>query len=1012
MGKALRPWIASLAAVLCLGATARTDAQPYELAMGQLRHAVWTRSHGAPSVIYSMTETSDGFLWVASRDGLFRFDGLSFEPMDAGIDRSTYGAPRKVLAARDGSLWIWYPKGWLAVYRLGRLQFADAPDMGGEVATFDQTRDGSLWLGVAQIGQPFKRYSQGRWETVAPNPNREMLRDAFESADGAFWLTYNRSVLRRPPDGTRFERVDVPVTEGALLAADAQGSVWMAGPNGGRRLSGPGGRWPGPPSEGVRWRSRDPGWQNAAFDREGNLWIRGRDFGRVPRLVEAGRTGVTELAYEDGDPALLSSPRPSGLFVDRRGDIWYGGPRSLDRLSIPAIVVEPDLTTSAKYGDVLFAASSGSVYIGQNDAVYRVDPGQRPVRILSTATEPTAICEDRDGAVWIGLGDRLLRLRDGRQTSLPAPATETGIYECGSDAGGRFWLTASTSGMFWLDGAAWRSIHPGAVPHDFDPTLKWLDPRGQLWVQTGSRALTRIEGGLREQRALDAASALGEIRALHSTTEGLLVSGADGAAVMTGDRVTQLADNQTASLRYATGLVQTRDGFTWMFRPTGLVRFRSTDLARAIAEPGFIIPERLFTYEDGLPNGPNAQSWRSMVQGGDGRLWLATIDGVAWLDPDILPHNLTPPGVAITSLVAGGQTIRDPASLRLGAGVKDIAIGFAALSLSMPERVKVLYRLEGNDADWIDPGTRRQAFYTNLAPGTYRFQVIAANEDGVWNRAGDALEMSIPPTFLQSVWFKVLVAIALLAIAWAAYTYRVRQVTAAFEARFRIRTAERERIARELHDTLLQGFQGLMLRFQTVLDRLPPGHPLRGDVENALTSADSVLVEGRSRVQDLRTQSPHVDLAESLVETARGLASTDSPTIDVLIEGVSRPTAPLVAEELLRIAEEAIRNAILHADASRISVVLIFGGRELALAVGDDGAGLPAAVAQAGERPGRFGLTGMRERAGRAGGRLTIVSLPEGGTEVRVKVPSLTAYGAGKTRWPWLHRLGIGASLS
>jgi signal transduction histidine kinase/ligand-binding sensor domain-containing protein len=1007
-GKGGRRWAVWLAVLLCLAGASKSAAQSYDLGMDQLRHVAWTRSDGAPAVIYTMTQTGDGFLWLASRDGLFRFDGLQFEPMDADIDRAVYGNPRRVLTGRDGSVWVWYPKGWLAVYRLGRLSFARAPEMGGEVATFDQTQDGSIWLGVAQIGQPFKRYHHGRWETVTPNPNREMLRDAFESADGAFWLTYNRSVLRRPPGGTRFERVDVPVTEGTLLAADAQGAVWMAGPNGGRRLSGPAGRWPTPLSDLVQWRSQDPGWQNAAFDASGNLWIRGRDFGRVPGLVQAQRAGVRRLVYEDGQPGLMSSPRPSGLFVDRRGNVWYGGPRTLDRFSVPAVVVEPRLTTSAKYGDVLFTSSTGVVYIGQNDAVYRVDPGEPPLKILSTAAEPRAICEDRDGAVWIVLDDRTLRLAGGAETRFSTPATETGIYECGADPGGRFWLTASTSGMFWRDGNRWNSVLSETASPDFDPTLKWTDPQGRLWVLTEPDALARIEGGLRESRAIDITSGLGEIRALHSTTGGLLISGMEGAALMTPAGVVQMADRQTASLRYATGLVQTRLGDTWLFRSTGLIRLKTSDLAKAVSDSNFIIPERLFTYEDGLPNGPNAQSWRSMVQGGDGRLWLATIDGIAWVDPANLPANPTPPGVAITSLISGGSVVKDPVRLRLAAGIKDITIGFAALSLSMPERVKVLYRLEGHDADWVDPGSRRQAFYTNLAPGSYRFHVIAANEDGVWNRVGDDLHVSIPPTFLQSIWFKLLVAIGAMALAWTAYTLRVRQVTTAFEARFRIRTAERERIARELHDTLLQGFQGLMLRFQSVSERLPRADPLRAEVDEALTRADTVLVEGRSRVQDLRSQAAHIDLAESLIEACGDPNGLDTPPVDVLVEGMSRPTNPMVAEEILRIAQEAIRNAIQHADAKRISVVLTFARRGLALVVVDDGVGLPGTVLETGARPGHFGLTGMRERAERVGGQLTLISRPQGGAEVRVHIPARAAYVAPSGRWRWMRRLGVG----
>jgi len=1001
-GRALR---GLLTLVLCLTGPLSAAGQPYALSMGQLRHATWGRTEGAPSVTRGMAETADGFLWLASRNGLFRFDGRSFELMDGGIDRDVYGPPGKVLASRDGSVWVWYLKGWLGVYRQGRLHLVPMPSPGGEIATFDQTRDGAIWLGVAQIGKPFLRYRNGRWDTVAPNPNREMLRDALESADGAFWLTYNRSVLRRPPNGEHFERVDVPVTEGALLAADVQGAVWMAGPNGGRRLTGPGARWPAQPTRLVRWRSTDPSWQTAAFDPSGNLWIRGRDFGRVPGLVQAERAGTTDLAYEDGEETLMSSKRPSGLFVDRRGNVWYGGPRSLDRFSVPSVVVEPGLTTSAKYGDRLFTASSGAVYIGQSDAVYRVEPRGRPVRLFSTTAEPEAICEEPNGAIWIALGDRVLRLQAGLQTVFPRPYAETGIYECGVDPGGRLWMTASSNGLYWRDNSTWKPMPAPDGAADFEPTLKWTDPQGRLWFLTDPKTVTRVDGRFVESRSIDTKSGLGEVLALHSTSRGLLIAGDDGAALMSPSGFVQLTAKQGRFLRGATGLAQTPEGDTWAFGPAGLVRFKTTDLEKAFADSAFVPPGRVFSYEDGLPNQPNSQSWGTMTRGGDGRLWLATIDGIAWVDPVHLPSNATAPGVAITSLVSGTTTVKDPVKVRLKPGASDITIGFAALDLTMPERVKVLYRLEGHDKAWVDPGARRQAFYTNLAPGTYRFQVIAANENGVWNRVGDTLEVSLPPTFLQSIWFKLIVAAVLMSLVWVFYSLRVRQVAAAVEARFLVRTAERERIARELHDTLLQGFQALMLRFQAVSNKLSKEHPLQQDLEQALDRADTVLAEGRSRVRDLRSQTAQGDLAEALVNVASDFDAA-APPIDIVIDGASHPINALVGEEVLRIAQEAIRNAVSHAGATRISVVLTFGSRYLSLAVSDDGVGLPVEVREAGERAGHYGLQGMRERAERIGGRLTVATRRKGGTEICVQAPAAAAYANVPGVWTLLRRLG------
>ncbi|MBO9707166.1 MAG: hypothetical protein J7521_03040 [Caulobacter sp.] len=1003
----IRLWPGLLAALLCVAAVCEAAAQPYALSMAQLKHEVWTRDDGAPSVPHAMAETASGLVWIASRDGLFRFDGLSFEPMDAKIDRDKYGHPRKLQIGRDGTVWAWYSKGWLGVFRQGRLEFIEAPEPRGEVVTFTLTPDGAIWAGVAQIGQPFLRYQNARWDRISPNPERQMLRDALVSADGAFWLGYNKSVLRRAPNGVKFERVDTPLGDGGLLAADAAGRVWVVRADGGARLTGPNGRWPAPPSPAFHWTSQDPGWLAAAFDRNGNLWIKGRDFGRIAELVQAEDAGVADLVYEAGERSLMSSPRPSLLYVDRRGTLWYGGPRSLDHFSTPGVVVEPQLIQAAKYGDLLLTASSGAVYIGQSDAIYRVDPGQRPARLFDM-TEPRMICEDQDKSIWIAAVDRIVRVRGGERTEFPVPPTETGFYDCGRDSTGRFWVSASTNGLYWLEGTSWKSVPASDRSPTFDPTLMVRDAQGRLWALTDPSTLTRLEGGFAEKRSLDGVlKTTSGIRALHATTLGLLMSGRDGAALMPTDGAGRIAQSQAKPLRYATGLAQTPEGDTWLFGAGGLSRIRTTDLEKAFANPAFVIPERIFSYEDGLPNGPNAQNSQTMARGGDGRLWLATIDGVAWIDPTRLPSNPVAPGVAITSLTSGATTIKDPATVKLHAGSSDVTIGFAVINLTMPRRAKVLYRLVGHDADWVDPGLRRQAFYTNLAPGTYRFHVIAANEDGVWNRAGADLEVSIPPTFLQSIWFKLLIAAALTLLAWALYSLRVRQVAAALESRFQVRTAERERIARELHDTLLQGFQSLMLRFQAVANRLSGDDPLRKEIDQALDRADVVLAEGRTRVRDLRTETARADLAQALGDVVGAFSDGAAPPIDLVIEGDARATGPLVSEEMLRIAEEAIRNAIAHAQASRISGRLTFGRGRLSLSVADDGVGLPAAVREAGEREGHYGLKGMRERAQRIGGRLAITTRPNGGTEVEVQVPARAAYLEGALAWGWLRRLAL-----
>jgi signal transduction histidine kinase len=319
----------------------------------------------------------------------------------------------------------------------------------------------------------------------------------------------------------------------------------------------------------------------------------------------------------------------------------------------------------------------------------------------------------------------------------------------------------------------------------------------------------------------------------------------------------------------------------------------------------------------------------------------------------------------------------------------------------MPERAHVRYKLEGQDSKWIDPGTRRQAFYTNLGPGTYTFRLAAANESGVRSARESVLKMTIAPTFEQSIWFKMLVAAAIICLGALIYALRLRQVTAALQSRFNIRMAERERIARELHDTLLQSFQGLLLQFKAAADRVPePG--VRDFLASAVTKAQRMLVEARDRVKELRTGSEQDDLIASLSQLISAERPPRAPAIRWTQEGPPRALHPLVHTEVKRIVEEAVRNAWEHACATLIDILVVWGPRELRLSVLDDGSGISQAILESG-RKDHFGLLGMQERAERIGGALYISSRKSGGTEIALIVPSHAAYRDKDVPWfSWL----------
>ena len=325
------------------------------------------------------------------------------------------------------------------------------------------------------------------------------------------------------------------------------------------------------------------------------------------------------------------------------------------------------------------------------------------------------------------------------------------------------------------------------------------------------------------------------------------------------------------------------------------------------------------------------------------------------------------------------------------------------MSYSQPERVRFRYRLLGNDdVEWVDAGTRRQAFYTNLGPGSYRFEVNAAQEMGIWSTVPATLDFAIAPTFAQTRTFFAICVVAAIGVLLLAYALRERQVLARARSRLEARLAERERIARELHDTLLQSTQGLILRFQAAANRIPESDPTRAALDATLERADEVVAEGRKRVLDLRVPSETMhELPEALAAIGNDLARGRELTFRATVEGTFRALVAHVRDEGYRIGREALVNAFAHAEASMIEVQVIYADADFRLRVRDDGCGIAARTLEGGAQLGHWGLVGMRERAQKIGAQLDIWSGHGVGTEIELRVPSRAAYVEPRSRSLW-----------
>ncbi|MEG3086871.1 sensor histidine kinase [Sphingomonas sp. PB4P5] len=981
----------------CVALLARpATALPSDIAISQYKHTRWTVDDGLPGAVNALAQGRDGFLWVGTSEGLFRFDGLSFAPVlpDRQIgDRSSVTA---VLVARDGSVWVGYAAGGIARYSGGVLRDTNLPRPTEFVQKLRQGRDGAIWGLLGRSDHQLVRFVGGKWEEVGSGWGLpvEQAYDLFVARSGALLLSTNYASFLLRPDSRRFDRLPYKPVGHAAFAEDAAGNIWVADQAGARAL----GRamtsvsYPAPYGpRGVR----------AFFDRDGNLWGKSSEAGiykvRHP-TVGGERTAAAAAAKVDTlrEITSLTADQVRAIIEDQEGSIWVGTSRGLERFRAPAVITEPLLTKVPMFGTVLLAPSTGDVFLGQQDGVYRVRHHGAPERVLSDMGEAEAMCEAPDGTVWMVMQRRIVRFGSGNAGELAKPTSRQPITDCAVDRRGTLFMTA-VEGLFRRAAGSWTLLPVGEREQTGGamPIVRRRD--GSLLYYLSVQSLRLYDHPRYVDFTIRRPGALRQLRTFYEVPGSMLLGGGFGLARWRGNRVSFLSVARTPAFGSVTGIVSTPNRETWLIGRHGIVRVATAALERAFDDPARAPPVTVFDFRDGVPGLVIRDGKRDAVRGGDGRLWFATSGGTVWIDPARLPRNPVPPPVVIGSLEADGRTFTDPVNVVLRPDSARVTIGFAAPSLRIPERVRVFYRMDGADDGWLAAGSVRRATYTNLAPGTYRFQVVAANDDGVWNRSGATLKITIPPTFRESSWFVVLCAAITALMLWAGYSVRTRQLTARVRDRLEAKLAERERIARELHDTLLQGFQGLVLRFQSVANRMSDhsDSALRASLDQALEHAENVLDEGRVRVSDLRFAGNDADFAASITALAGKLGGHSSIPTTVTVEGHVRALDPMVREELLRIGEEAIANAMRHSDATRIEVE-VFYDTHMRLCVRDDGAGLPPDIARRGERPGHFGLTGMRERAERAGGRFELATSPGQGTEICVSVPDRLAYRTGK----------------
>ncbi|MDG2524237.1 triple tyrosine motif-containing protein [Stenotrophomonas sp. HITSZ_GD] len=963
------------------------------LHIAQFHHVAWTVKEGAPGGVTALAQTQDGYLWLATQVGLFRFDGLKFERFAlAGSETHPAAAISTLFAPTTGGLWIGYRYGGISfVDPRGRTTHFGIPEglPTGTVYRITEASDHTLW---AATFNGLYAHRQGRWQEAAPELGLPpgVARTVFVDRAGTLWVASDDAVHFRRKGEARFSDFSKVSGRVVQFAQSADGAMWVANLDSGvHPLVAPGARPVSPLGHSSA---------GLLFDRDGTLW--------APTLGD----GLIRLAHPDAAQAAtprdtqqfnqsmgLSSDNLLPILEDREGNIWVGGSSGVDRFRASRLI--PARVPLGAQDFALVPQVGGGVLAGsRNKPVLRLRAAS--VDTMALAPPITAAYRDRNGAIWLGGPKGIWRLQDGaleKIAPLPVPRY-SGVQSITLDNEGALWVSINTPGVFRLKDGHWRQLGPQDYP-SFPPTaspLALLATRDdEVWMAFARNAVMVVRGDqarlLTEQQGLR----VGNVSTLHEADAGIWIGGERGIAFATRAGIRSRIAKEGSALRGVSGIVQAADGSLWMNGARGVVRIPA-DKVPHLFDPDFAESDcQLFDYLDGLPGVANQfRPVPTAILADDGRLWFATTNAVVSVDPASTRHNALPPPVQIQSVQADEQAFNpDAEPVALPANLSSLRIAYTAMSLSIPERVRFKYQLEGHDAGWLDAGGRREAAYTNLAPGRYTFRVAAANEDGVWSTQPAAVQIAIAPRFYQTWWFTLLWAALLVVAACVAYLLRLRQLSRRIRDRLQERHGERERIARELHDTLLQSIQGLILRFQAVSESLPPLDPARSALEHALQRADEVLIEGRDKVLDLRACAPEdATLEELLAEAASELSLLTQAHLEVSVQGTPGVLDPVVREEAYRIVREAMLNACRHAGAGSIRVLVRHQSDGMHAAVVDEGPGIDATTLAQGGRGGHWGMRGMRERAQRIGAQLLIDSRPGEGTRVALYIAGGKSY--------------------
>jgi len=946
--------ISALSAVASPSAPREGKGQPAaDQDFGQLNHTVFTPRDGAPAEILDIVEGKDGYLWLGTSVGITRFDGIRFEhdPIPGFPRQGVY----TVKPDNNGDLWVGFLKGGVAWIRENRITLLDDKDIpGGSIFDIVRLKDGTQWI-VGSRGITF-RSGDGPWKKVDAAMGYEPAQPnaTAEAPDGSMLIMDGERAYSIGPGDTAFR--EVTPDEFVRIAVEIPaGNSWR-----------PGDREYGiPDSAGTHWIVTENGIDRYHWRADG-----------TPRIEHIGR--------KEG----LTSDSVNGIYKDDSGNVWVRTdfalerfrPNRVTRVVIPGDASNPVMERDAHDGIWFSGGGRDVLYHATREGVASVD-AKTSIGAMFLSRDGTLLTAGANGIEFRGERNR-------RRIPLPAEAAKVSprLIQCLSvDRDDIVTLGILRFGVYSWQGSEWLRVIP---PEQYGPVQMTMDPDGRLW-SIYSRNLVTV-ADRKNITSYDATKNvdLGYLLAIDADGNGVWIGGKTGIQFLREGRFETLVTRDNA-LTGISGLARTPAGDLWANSDRGLALIARHDIDESVRDPTHVNDVQWFDFNDGIEGTPSQlRPLPTLEHSPDGRIWASTNQGIFWIDPANFKRDQRNLTGRATNLIADGKNIELRSDTEVPRFTHALQIDYTAPELSMAPRLRFRYRLDPIETDWQNAGERRSAFYTSLPPGKYEFHLRVANTDGIWGEEHRVASFHLLPGWYQTRWFKIACALLGILIVAGGLLLRDRRLA----MRRQVRMAERERIARELHDTLLQGTQGLIYHVGSAL-RKTSEPALRITLIDAMERAQDALVEVRERVNALReNDKTPVDFVELLRLAVKTITHGHELYSDIEVDGVPRLLAASAAAELATVCQEALSNVVAHAAARSIIVRISFRRRSLIISISDDGDGIDEAVLRAGGREGHWGLSGMRERVELFQGRIDIDARAGGGTVVSIRVHGPSVY--------------------